>query len=463
VSDYEQFLAAKAQHGTGVGFEPLWMPDFLFPFQAFLTEWAIRQGRGAVFADCGLGKTPISLVWAENVRRKTGKPVLLLTPLGVAFQIADESAKFEVNAKVSRDGKPKADVTITNYEQLAGFDPDDFGGVVCDESSILKNFDGKTKAIVTEFARRMQYRMLDTATAAPNDWTELGTSSEALGYLGHIDMLNRFFTNKNKTSDIRGHWRGHEAPRAWERQQWRFKNYAQEPFWRWVASWARACRKPSDLGFSDEGYDLPPLNYHRHVLQARTQQEGVLFDAPAVGFREEREEAKRTVNERCETAAGLLADVKRGVAWCQRNDEGNLLERLIDGAVQVSGADSLEAKEEKLVAFTRGEVRVMITKPVIGAWGLNWQHCNRLTYFPSHSFEQMYQAVRRSWRFGQLDPVDVDLITTTGGLYALENIQHKAQRADTMFDEITKYMRDAMEIQRDVDFNHEVELPAWAR
>ena len=250
---YEQFLEQKAQLRDGGGFEPRDLPDHLFPFQRHLVEWAVRSGRGAVFADCGLGKTPMALAWAEQVIRHTGKPVLLLTPLAVGFQIVNEAEKFGHDAALNRDGKAVADITVTNYEQLVAgkFDPSDFGGVVCDESSALKSFDGATRMAATEFMRRIPYRLLATATAAPNDWTELGTSSEALGRLGHIDMLTRFFTNKNRTgtSNSRDIY-GVDGERG---ITWRLKGHAEEPFWRWVASWGRAVRKPSDIGFSDEG------------------------------------------------------------------------------------------------------------------------------------------------------------------------------------------------------------------
>lgn len=463
MSDYAEFLSAKSQHGTGVGFDPLWMPDFLFDFQGFLTEWAIRQGRGALFADCGLGKTPMSLVWLENVRRHTGKPVLVTTPLAVGFQIEEEAEKFGVDAAVSRDGSIKAGITITNYERLEKFDSDRFGGVYCDESSAIKAFDGQRRAIVTEFMRRHQYRLLGTATAAPNDYTELGTSSEALGYLGLMDMLGRFFINKQKTADTKGRWRGHAAPRIFEGQQWRFKGHAEDAFWRWVASWARACRKPSDLGFEDDGFILPPLEYRHHVVEARTLREGELFNLPANGLHEEREEARRTLVERCERAAEAMADAKPGVMWCNLNTEADALTELIDGAVQVSGSDSVDEKEEKLSAFGRGEIRVLVTKPKIGAWGLNWQHCHRIGFFPSHSYEQWYQAIRRCLRFGQLNAVEVDVVTSEGGANMLANLQRKATAADRMFDSLTMHMRDALTIERSEPFTETVETPKWLR
>lgn len=457
MTGYADFLAGRAQHGAATGFDPLWLPDALFPIQRHLTEWAIRQGRAAVFADCGLGKSLIELVWATNVHKHTGKPVLLLTPLAVTFQMQREAEKFGVDAAVSRDGTTTAPVTITNYERLHRFNPAQFAGVVCDESSILKNFDGTTRGAVTEFCRTLPYRLLGTATAAPNDYTELGTSSEALGHLGHMDMLSRFFTNREKTiSGFGGKWR----PTAGE--QWRFKGHAEDPFWRWVTSWARAVRRPSDLGFPDGGFVLPPLNINQQVVDARQAKEGVLFDLPAHGLSEERDEARRTITERCEAAAAHLGGTGYGIAWGHLNAETDLLTRLIDGAVQVSGADDPDAKEEKLRAFASGEVRVLVTKPSVGAWGLNLQHCHRMTYFPSHSMEQWYQAVRRCWRFGQQRPVQVDVITTSGGARVLANLQRKEAAADRMFSRLVEHMCQAAAVRRTVDHNTPAEVPSWA-
>ena len=445
-----EFLNRKTQLAGGFGFEPIWNPDFLYPFQSALVDWSVGQGRAALFADCGLGKTPMQLVWAENIRRHTSKPVLIVTPLAVAYQTVAEAEKFGLEASVSRDGRVAGPITVTNYELLHHFDREQYGGVVCDESSAIKAFDGVRRALVTDFLRRMPYRLLCTATAAPNDYIELGTSSEALGYLGHMDMLSRFFTNDQKSR-----FHGQEA-------KWRFKGHAEEPFWRWVSSWSRAMRKPSDLGFTDAGFDLPPLEHRQHVVKADRPPSGMLFDLPAVGLREERDEQRRTVNERCELVAEILADAESAVAWCQLNAEGDLLARLIAGAVQISGSDSLEAKEEKLLAFSRGDIRVLVTKPVIGAWGLNWQHCHRMTFFPSHSYEQYYQAVRRCWRYGQTQPVRVDLVTTEGGISALNNLKRKAAQADRMFDALVAHMRDAISIDRSLRFDQPVEVPAWA-
>jgi hypothetical protein len=461
VSEYIDFLAGKSQYGADDGFPFASVPSFLFGFQHTLVDWACRLGRGALFADCGLGKTPMQLTWAHNAALATGKPVLVLTPLAVAFQTQGEAEKFGFDAGISRDGTLPAQITITNYEQIEKFNPADFGAVVCDESSAIKNFDGKRKALVTEFLRTVPYRLLATATAAPNDYVELGTSSEALGYLGHMDMLGRFFTNSQRSSaTFRGRFGGRSAEAA-EQHGWRFKGHAEDAFWRWVVSWARAVRKPSDLGFSDDGYVLPELREVRHKIEANTVADGRLFDVPAVGLAEEREEIRRTLTERCEKAAELLADAKPGVAWCHLNDEADLLVKLMDGAVQVSGSDSPEEKEEKLRAFSDGEIRVLVTKPKLGAFGLNWQHCHRMTYFPSHSYEQYYQAVRRSWRFGQAEPVTVDIVTTPGGERTFANLRRKAKAADEMFDALTRHMRNALAVHAVSDYPHPVQVPAW--
>jgi hypothetical protein len=452
---YSAFLERKTQWDGDDGFDPVWMPDFLFPFQAALVEWAVRKGRGALFADCGLGKTPMQLVWAENVRRHTGKPVLIVTPLAVGFQSKGEAEKFGIEADTSREGQVTAGITITNYERLDKFDPADFGGMVCDESSAIKSFDGVRRQIVTDFMRKMRYRLLCTATAAPNDYIELGTSSEALGYLGHMDMLNRFFRNDQNTGNMKGRGYGERA------NHWRFKGHAEDQFWRWVCSWARSARRPSDLGFDDAGFVLPALEHRQHIIEARSRIEGTLFDLPAVGIHEERDEQRRTIAERCERVAELLAGVDSAVAWCHLNAEGDHLTRLIPGAVQVAGSDSPEQKEEALTAFGRGEIRVLVTKPKIGAWGLNWQHCARMSFFPSHSYEQYYQAIRRSWRFGQTRPVVVDIVTTEGGRHALDNLQRKAAQADRMFDALVSHMGDALHIDRTNQYTEKVSIPPW--
>lgn len=462
--NYSTFIINKSQLDGDFGFEPLWIPDCMYDFQAHMTDWAIRGGRKALFEDCGLGKTLQELVWAQNVLMHTNRPTLIITAAAVAYQFPPEGEKFGVEVKRIRDGKlHHGCVNVTNYEQLHKLNPDDFAGVACDESSILKNASGETRKAVTEFLRRMRYRLLGTATAAPNDLPELGTSSEALGYLGHMDMLNRFFVNdRNNSVDTGGKWRGHAAPRAYMGPQWRFRGHAEVPFWRWVCSWARSMRKPSDFGFEDREFVLPPLIERGHEVSSSKAPPGMLFSIGARGRREELTERRRTIRERCEMAAALVADTgKPSISWCHLNDEGDLLEELIPGAVQVSGGDSDEEKEEKLVAFQSGHVTKLVIKPVIGAWGLNLQMCDHMTSFASHSHEQDYQCVRRCYRFGQKNTVTVDRIFSDGERRVMQNLKRKAEMADTMFENLVRYMRDAMHIQRGRVFTQEVELPSW--
>jgi hypothetical protein len=451
---YAEFLDRKAHIGTRDGFAPVYLPSTLFDFQAALVEWAVEKGRAGIFADCGMGKTAMQLVWAENVVRHTNRPVLILTPLAVSIQTVHEGEKFGVEVHRSSDGTVRPGINVTNYERLRYFDPSDFAGVVCDESSILKAFDGARRAEITAFMRKLRYRLLTTATAAPNDYTELGTSSEALGHLGHMDMLGRFFKNDlNNASTGRGY--------LGKKNAWRFKGHAEAPFWRWVCSWARAIRKPSDLGFDDRAFVLPPLHEREHLLEVDSAPEGMLFALPAVTLPEQREERRRTLERRCETAAALATHDNPALVWCHLNDEGDLLERMIPSAVQVSGSDPDDAKEEKLLAFASGEARALVTKPKIGAWGLNYQHCAHVTFFADHSYEQYYQAVRRCWRFGQAHPVTVDLIATEGQRGVLANLQRKAAAADRMFANLVEEMTREMAIERGDRFTLTEQVPSW--
>jgi hypothetical protein len=453
-SAYSAFLESKMQLDGDFGFSPTILPDALFPFQRSLVDWSVRKGRAALFADTGLGKTVMELVWAQNVYQHTGKPVLILTPLAVAGQMVREAERFGIEAHHARRGDIQSGINIANYERLHLFNTDDFAGVVCDESSCIKDAKTQTKAAVVAFMRKRPYRLLATATPAPNDYPEFGTSSEALGHLGFMEMLERFFKNDQNNS---------ETARVYGKaSRWRFKGHAEEPFWRWLASWARAVRKPSDLGFDDGAFNLPPLIYRQHTVTPRTVQPGVLFDLPAAGFFEVKQERKRTLAERCELAAALANDTPEPViVWCYQNAEGDLLERLIPDAVQVSGNDSDDEKEAKLWAFANGTARVLITKPVIGAWGLNFQHCNRVVMFPDYSFEQHYQAVRRCWRFGQTRPVTVDLVTTPGEADVLERLERKADQAETMFANLVEHMNAAIILNRRAAPARPMELPSF--
>lgn len=450
---YEVFLERKSQIGNNAGFEPVWMPDFLFGFQAALDEWAIRRGRAAIFAGCGLGKTPMQLVWAENVVRHTNGRVLIVTTLGDSTQTVREGEKFGVECVRSKDGKfpATAKIIVTNYERLHHFDPSDFIGVVCNESSILKNADGKTRAIVTEFLRTIPYRLLCTATPAPNDYDELGTSSEALGEMGFADMRTMFF--KQQTSKDR---------LGWGRTKYRLRPYAERDLWRWVCSWARAIRRPSDLGFEDGPFALPELIFEEHTVQARTLRPGTLFSMPAITMQEQREERRRTLTERCEKVVELVSDTgKPALVWCGLNDEGDLLERLIADSKQVKGSQSDDEKEEFLNAFSLGQIRVLVTKPIIAAWGMNWQHCAHETFFPSHSYEQMHQAIARCWRFGQMVNVKVDIVSSEGEAGVLESVRRKADAAEVMLSRLVELMGDQLKIERSSQFPNQVEAPSW--
>jgi hypothetical protein len=466
------------------GFEPVWMPSWLFDFQTSLVDWAVRKGKAALFCDCGMGKTPMQLVWAQNVCEHTNRRVLILTPLAVGPQTVAEGDKFHIQCVRSKDGRLRAgaNIIVTNYERLHLFNPDDFAGVVCDESSILKHFTGATQKQVTRFLLKVPYRLLCTATAAPNDYIELGTSSEALGELGYSDMLARFFKQDDKKPhrleqvkrDRAIREANYEAARnpnhfgklsfrvSQQIGQWRLKGHAVTPFWRWVASWARACRKPSDLGFDDARFVLPPLVEREHVIIPRTPQAGQLFVVPAVGLKEERDERRRTLTERCQLVTDLVSHDKPAVVWCHLNVEGDALAQTIPHSRQVQGSDSDDAKEEAYRAFQAGDFQRLIIKPKIGAWGMNWQFCSHVVTFASHSYEQYYQVVRRCWRFGQTSPVTVDVISTEGEHHVRESMARKSEAASLMFTELVSHMQDATRVSRQRDDVARIEVPSWA-
>lgn len=462
---YEDFIAQKSQLGGNFGFDPVWMPDKLFPFQVALTTWAIQKGRAAVFADCGLGKTFIQLVWSENVARKTGGRILILTPLAVAFQTVKEGEKIGVGVTHRREGiKPGDRIVVTNYERLHYFNAEDFQGVVCDESSILKNFDGETRKAVTDFMRKRPYRLLCTATAAPNDYIELGTSSEAIGDMGSTDMIQKFFKSVSGTYARGGSVGGVSKRFSHTPYQGNFylRPHAEKDFWRWVCSWARAMRKPSDMGFEDDGFRLPKLVVNHHMVKPETVRDGYLLDLPAVGLAEQRNDLRRTIGERCEMAAELVnAHNKPAIAWCNLNEEGKRLSKLIKDSVEVCGDDSEEFKEESFANFISGKIRVLVTKPTIAGFGLNMQHCAHETFFPSHSYEQYYQAVRRCWRFGQKNSVSVDMITTEGQADVLANLQRKSEQAEKMFEQLVGMMWKELKIEKQNYYTKREEIPSW--
>jgi hypothetical protein len=418
---YAEFIEAK-KHSIGqFGFEPLWMPAIAFDFQKHIIDKALKKGRIGIFADTGLGKTLIQLSIANNIVLKTNKRVLILTPLAVAFQFLAEAEKIGVgDIEHSKNGQFTKKIVICNYERLHFFNADDFECVILDESSILKNFDGKIKDQITTFIKKVPYRFLSTATPSPNDFIEFGTSSEALGYLPYMDMLKQFFANNE--NNIRPQELGNK---------WYLKPHAKDSFFAWVNSWSLSIKKPSDFGFSNEGYDLPDLIENTHFLKNEANQirdmQHQLFNITARTMSEVRVEQQQSVDIRCQKAFELAQD-KTSVYWCHFNDEGDLLEKLDKEAVQIKGGDSLEKKEEALYAFSRGEIKRLITKPKITSFGLNWQHCNHTVYFPTWSYEQYYQAIRRFYRFGQKRNVTVDLVVSDGQSRVIEALTYKANR-----------------------------------
>lgn len=440
---YHDFLANKRHSIGNFGFEPLWMPDMAFDFQKHIIQKATEKGRIGVFADTGLGKTLMQLAFAQNVIMKTNKPVLILTPLAVAFQFLKEAEMMGIDdIEHSKDGKFTKKIVVCNYERLHYFNADDFSAVLLDESSILKNFQGKTKDEILTFIKRVPYRLLSTATPSPNDFIELGNSSEALGYMGYMDMLSKFFKSNQNSSDSNARNIG---------EKFYLKPHAERDFFAWINQWSIMVKRPSDLGFSDEGYNLPTLHTKRHMVHSATQWteggQSSLFARAAKSMTEVREEQKVTVTERCEKAIEL-ASGKNSVYWCNLNEEGDLLQQLDAQAIQIKGGMSIDKKEEILIAFANGEIDRLITKAKMTSMGLNWQHCNHTVYFPTWSYEQFYQSIRRFWRFGQKSEVTVDLVISEGQERVMEALEQKTQKAIQLYENLVA--------NANRDFNHTI-------
>lgn len=456
IADYKTFLATKSQLGEAAGFDPVWLPDEMFGFQSHLDTWALRRGRASIFADCGLGKTFMQLVCGENVARKTGKKVIIICPLAVAAQTVREGAKFGINCERSKDGSPKGWITITNYESLHHYNPDDYVCAIADESSAIKAFDGKRRRQVVRFFSKIPYRFTFTATPSPNDFIELGTQAECLGIMTQSEMLGYFF---RQTDNMR-----HTVFREgdfWNIQKYTFKPHSEQPFWRWVSSWARAVRYPSDLGFPDEGFRLPELVYRQHVLDIPFVPAGELFHRPAISLREQRGERKRTLRERCEKVAELLNNSEPGIAWCHYNEEGTAITEMIDGAVEVAGRHDDDYKEAVLNDFALGNIRVLVSKPKIACWGMNYQHCGNMTFFPTFSFEQFYQGIRRCWRFGRKGPVTVHVVSAEGESRVIDGLKTKQEQAQRMFASLVKYMNQSLAMTGADRHHADLSLPTW--
>lgn len=452
--DYKTFLETKRHSSQNYGIEPLEIPDLMFDFQKYVTEYAIKKGRCAVFLDTGLGKTIIELVTALNYAKKFNKPVLIITPLAVAFQFLREAEKFGIgDIEYSKLGKYKSKIVVCNYERLDHFDPNDFDCVILDESSILKNFDGARRQQITSFLRKVKYRYVFTATPSPNDFIELGTSSEALGYLGYSDMLTKFFKNNEDTISPMNIG-----------TQWLLKGHAKESFFQWVSGWSVSMRKPSDLGFDDSKFILPELkvNYHEVKNDKELVIDGqiMMFVQAAKTLPEIKVEQRQTIEERCNHAVTLTNKKDCSVYWTNLNAEADLLQQLDKDAYQIKGSMNIDQKEELLLSFFQGDIKKLITKPKITAFGLNWQHCNHTVFFPSFSYEQYYQSIRRFWRFGQKKPVTVDLVYSEGQKRVLESLFAKTKKADELFSKLNANLHKSFEITKK-EFNKQISKPAF--
>jgi hypothetical protein len=455
VSDYLKFIENKKHSIGNFGFEPTYFPDIAFDFQCAIIEKAVRKGRMAVFADTGLGKTLIQLSIAKNIIDHTNKKVLILTPLAVAFQFMQESNKLDIDdIEYSKDGKHTKKIVICNYERLHYFDSNDFIGVILDESSILKNFDGKIKNQVNSFIKKIPYRFLSTATPSPNDFIELGTSSEALGYMGYMDMLTKFFRNNQNSVDSTNRNIG---------EKFYLKPHAEKSFFAWVNQWSIMVKMPSDIGFSNDNYILPELIVKKHLVKNQSlidiNGQIQMFTPIAKSMTEVKHEQQQTVEKRCEKAVELAKD-KTSVYWCNLNSESSLLNELDKEAVEIIGSMSIEKKEDILINFAAGNIKRIITKAKMTSFGLNWQHCNHTVFFPTWSYEQYYQAIRRFWRFGQKKPVIVDLVLSDGQQRVIDTLEQKTDKAIKLYQNLTESVNAKFEHSLK-EFNQEVLKPSF--
>jgi hypothetical protein len=453
--NYEDFIQSKRHLIGEFGFSPNYIPDKAFDFQGYIIEKAVKKGRMAIFADTGLGKTLIQISIAKNIVNHTNKPVLILTPLAVAFQFIIEAEKLGIDdIEYSKDGRFTKKIVICNYERLHYFSATDFVGVICDESSILKNFDGKIKDQVTAFVKKIPYRFLSTATPSPNDFIELGTSSEALGYLGYMDMLTKFFKTNQNSVDSNNRNIG---------EKFYLKPHAEKDFFAWVNQWSIMVKMPSDIGFSNDRYNLPNLITNTHEVKNGSlidvNGQIQMFVAIATSMTEVRHEQKMTEKQRCEKAVELAKD-KVSVYWCNTNQESSYLKQMDKNATEIIGSMSIEKKEEILIAFAKGDIDRIITKAKMTSFGLNWQHCNHTVFFPTWSYEQYYQAIRRFWRFGQTKDVTVDLVISDGQKRVIDALQQKTKKAIELHKNLTKNVNQSFEY-RQKEFNKEIQTPKF--
>ena len=460
MTTYQDFLKAKrvVDPMTGVDIV-LPIPSYFKPHQADITRWALRRGRAAIFAGTGLGKTLMELEWCRQVVKATGKPVLSLAPLAVSNQHIREADKFGIVATIVRSQRDVRDGTsVTNYQKLPHFDLSQFGGVCLDESLILKSVDGHYRTRLIEECARIPFRLAATATPAPNDFMELGNHAEFLGVMSYTDMLATFFTHDGG-----------------ETQKWRLKGHAEDAFWKWMASWSVMLRRPSDLGYPDEGYDLPPLREYQHtvgVAYAPSMDTGLLFPMEANGLGERIKARRGSIAERVRMAIDLTPNDRPFVWWCNLNDESASIAAGIPGAVEVRGSDDDADKERKLVDFSEGRIRVLVTKASICGHGMNWQHCADTGFVgASDSFEQTYQAIRRFWRFGQTKPVSVHFIAAETEGAVVANYRRKEADAERMAAALVMHMTDLSSIavrgmlrdRPDYEPTQPVIIPSWIK
>lgn len=459
MSGYADFVSSKLSTVPPTGIQGrITLPDGLFPHQQALDMWALRRGRAAIFADTGLGKMRMEIVFAHVVHQHTRMPVMIHTPLAVAWQIAEEAKKMGIHVQVCREAADIIDgINVANYERMHKFDTSIFGGVVLDESSCIKHHDTGTFSQLCQAYKNTPFKLPATATPAPNDWTELGTHAEFLGVCTRQEMLAEFFTHDGGDTSV-----------------WRLKGHARQIFWRWVASWGAMIRRPSDLGFDDSAYNLPPLHVHEHLVDYELPTNGMLFAMEAQTLSERRDARRASLAERVDACARVVNSEKDEpwIVWCDLNAEGDALTSAINGAVQLSGADSADKKEEILIAFARGEITRLVSKPSICGWGLNWQHAARQSFVGvTDSYEAYYQAVRRSWRFGQKRPVHVHLFASKAEGSVLANLKRKEANAAAMSDDLSAETRDAVmqevtgQTRQTNEYNaaKSVTVPAWMK
>jgi len=454
--DYFEFLEKKRHSIGDFGFKANFIPDCAFDFQSFIIEKAVRKGRIANFVDTGLGKTLIQISIAKNVIQHTNKRVLILTPLAVGFQFIKEAFDRDItdDIEITKDGKFTKKIVICNYERLHYLNEKDFECVILDESSILKNYDGKIKNQITSFIKKIPYRYLATATPSPNDFIELGTSSEALGYMGYMDMLGKFFKNNQNSVDSNNRNIG---------EKFYLKPHAEKAFFAWVNQWSIMCKMPSDLGFSDEKHILPSLILNKNIVQNQSlidvNGQVQMFTPIAKSMTEVKHEQRQTIIQRCEKAISL-ASGKTSVYWCNLNDESKLLRELDSSAVEIIGSQSIDKKEDILLNFANGNIERLITKAKMTGFGLNWQHCNHTVFFPTWSYEEYYQAIRRFWRFGQKSDVTVDMVISDGQQRVLDTIEQKTNKAIALHENLIKNVNKSF-VNEIKEFNKEIIKPSF--